>query len=91
MKKEIIKTFYFTKEERERLQDIQIGITSHNASLTGMQIYKGAMIEDAYKRLGIDKEAPKGFSKKVQYSLHDGKVTYTESPVKEEIKKEDTK
>lgn len=84
MKKDIIKKFNFNKQEREQLQDIQIGITSHNAAITGMQIYKGAILEECYKRLGIDGDATKGYSKTIQYNLHEGVVTLTESPIKEE-------
>ncbi len=91
MKKDIVKTFYFTKEEREKLQNIQLGIINADATITGLQMFKNIFLGDIYKRLGIDKDPQKGYSKSIQYNLTEGKIVHTESPIKEEKKDESKK
>jgi len=85
--KPIIKKFTFSVEERNRLRDLEIGIIASNAQLDGMQIYKNALLGGVYKRLGIDGEAKKGFSKSITYNIGVNEITLTETPVKEELAK----
>ena len=91
MNKDIVKTFYFTQEEREKLQNIQLGIINADATITGLQMFKNIFLGDIYKRLGIDGEPQKGYSKSIQYNLTEGKIVHTESPIKEEKKDEPKK
>jgi len=87
MKKDLVKTFYFTKQEKEKLQDIQLGIVNADATMTGLHMFKNMFLGDIYKRLGIDGEPRTGYSKSISYNLSKGEVTYTESPIKEESAK----
>jgi len=83
MNKPIIKKFTFSSEERDRLRNLEIGIIASNAQLDGIQIYKNALLGAIYKRLGIDGEAKKGYSKGISYNLSENMITYTESPLPE--------
>lgn len=82
--KDLVKKFNFTKQERDKLQDIQIGLIAADASITGLHMFKNVFLGDIYKRLGIDGEPRTGFSKSISYNLAEGTVTYTESPIKKE-------
>jgi hypothetical protein len=80
--KDIVKKFSFSKEEREKLQNIQIGIITAEATLDGLHIYKNVFLGGVYKRLGIDKDPRKGYSKSIRYNLRLNKIEYIESPIK---------
>lgn len=82
--KDIVKRFSFSKEEREKLQNIQIGIINANATMDGLQIYKNVLLGSVYKRLNIDGDPQKGYSKSIQYNLAENLIVYTQSPIKEE-------
>lgn len=88
MDKDIVKRYSFSDEERTKLQDLEIGIVSARASLDGMQIYKNAILSSVYKRLGIDGEENKEWTKHIQYNLAENVITYTRSPKREEPKEE---
>jgi len=79
--KDIIKKFTFSKEEQSKLQNIQIGMINSEATLDGLNIYKNVFLQGVYKRLGIEGEAKKGYSKSIQYNLSRGEIIYTQSPV----------
>jgi hypothetical protein len=83
--KDIVKKFNFSKEELNMLQDLEIGITASRAQLDGMQVYKNGALSVAYKRLGIDDEAKKGYTKSIRYNLHTNEIVYTESPINEDM------
>lgn len=87
MKKQqdIVKKFTFSKEERDQLQNIQIGIINAQATNDGLQFYKKALLNSAYKRCGIETEAKKGFDKDITYSLADNVITVVERPSKKEM------
>ena len=87
--KDIVKKFSFSKEEKTMLENLEIGITASKAQLDGMFVYKNAILSSVYKRLGIDGEAQKGYSKSIQYNLFNNEIVYTQSPIKE--KKEEEK
>ena len=88
MQKDIVKIYTFSKEEHDTLQNIHIGITASNAQLDGMQIYKNVILSNVYKRLGIDTEPVKEWSKSISYNLSENTITYTRTPKKEESKEE---
>ena len=75
---DIIKKFTFSKEEKEKLENIQIGLINAEATLDGLHIYKEVFLEGVYKRLGINKEI-KGYKSHIQYNLGTGEITYTET------------
>lgn len=85
MKKNIIKKFTFSTEEREKLKDLDAGIIISRAQIDGMQIYKNAILSATYKRLGIDKDAPKGFTKNIQYNLGENRIEYSETPINKDL------
>ena len=87
--KDLVKTYTFSKEEHDKLQNIHIGITASNAQLDGMQIYKNVILGEVYKRVGIDTEPSKEWNKSISYNLSDNTITYTRTP-KEEPKVEVT-
>ena len=82
--KDLVKTFYFTQQEKDKLQDIQIGLINADATLTGLHMFKNMFLGNIYKRLGIAGEPKTGFSKSISYNLTEGKIIYTESPIKKE-------
>ena len=86
MKKPIISTYSFSKEEHDKLQNIHIGITASNAQLDGMQIFKNVILGEVYKRLGIDTEPNEAWSKSISYNLSENTITYTRTPKEEEKK-----
>lgn len=88
MKKDLVKTYTFSKEEHDKLQNIHIGITAANAQLDGMQIFKNVILGNIYKRLKIDTEPSKEWSKSISYNLSENTITYTRTPKKEEPKVE---
>ncbi len=82
----IVKKYSFSKEEHDKLQSLHIGITASNAALDGMQIYKNVILGGAYKRLGIDTEPSKEWTKSISYNLANDEITYTRTPKREEPK-----
>lgn len=82
--KDISKQFTFSKEELQKLKDVQAGITISNAQSDGLKIYKNAILSAVYQRLGIEGEAREGYSNNIQYNLFENKIIYTESPIKKE-------
>jgi len=86
--KPIVKRYLFSTEEHDKLQNIHIGIAASNAQLDGMQIFKNVILGGVYKRLGIDTEPNKEWSKSISYNLSDNTITYTQTPKKEEPKEE---
>lgn len=85
--KDIVKKFTFAKDERDKLQNIQIGIINANATMDGLNIYKNIILSSVYKRLGIEGEPRKGYSKSITYNLSENVITYTESPIEEKAVK----
>ena len=83
--RDLVRKYTFSKEERDRLRDIEAGITISNVQIDGMQIYKNGILSTVYKRLGIDGEAKKGFTKSIQYNLGINEIIHTESPEKPKI------
>ena len=81
--KNIVKRFSFTTEDRDKLQNIQIGMINAQATLEGLNIYKNVILQTTYKRLNIDGEPKKGYNKSIQYNLTENLITYTEEPIKE--------
>lgn len=84
MNKAITHKYTFSKEELTKLQNIEIGIVNAHATADGLNIYKNAILGSVYKRLGIDREPKKGFSKSIQYHLGQNQIILTEEPKKEE-------
>lgn len=82
--KDITKKYTFSKDERDKLRDIQAGMVISNAQINGLQIYKNVILEAVYKKLGIDGEPRKGYSKSITYSLAENEIVYTESLIKED-------
>lgn len=74
------KKFTFSTEEHERLQNIEIGIVNAGATLDGLNVYKNMILGSVYKRLGIEGDAPKGFSKNIRYNLRTNQIEYSEVP-----------
>jgi hypothetical protein len=81
--KDIVKRYSFSNEERDQLQNIQIGIINAQATNDGLHFFKNALLGSVYKRLGIDKEPQKGYSKSIAYNLSENVITYTQSPIVE--------
>lgn len=75
-----VKKFTFSQEERERLQNINLGLINAEATIDGLNVYKNMLLSSVYKRLGIDGDAPKGFSKNIRYNLKLGEIEYSETP-----------
>jgi hypothetical protein len=84
--KNIPRKYTFSKDEREKLQNIQIGIINAEATLDGLNIYKNMLLESVYKRLGIAGEPNKGYSKSIRYNIRENIIEYLEEPIKEEKK-----
>jgi len=85
MRGEIMKRFSFTKEDREKLQNIEIGIINAGATMDGLFFYKNALLNNAYKRLDIVKDV-KDFTKTIRYNLAENIIEYTLTPIKKEKK-----
>lgn len=87
MKKQqnLVKKFTFSKEEHNKLQNIQIGMINAEATLDGLNIYKNVLLQGVYKRCGIDGEPRIGYSKSIQYNLSQNEIVYTELPIKKEM------
>jgi len=83
---DIVKKFTFSSEERDKLRDLEAGITISSVQIDGMQIYRNGILDMVYKRLGIDGEPKKGFTKNIKYNLGVNEIIYTESLEKEEKK-----
>jgi len=84
----LVKHYSFSKEEKEKLENIQIGIINAQATMEGLQIYKNVLLESVYKRCGIAGDPRKGFNKSIQYNLGENVIIYTEEPIEAtEIKK----
>lgn len=81
----MVKKFTFSKEEVTKLTDLDAGIIISRAQIDGMQIYKNAILGATYKRLGIDKDAPKGFTKNIQYNLGENRIEYSEIPINKDM------
>ena len=85
MKTPKTKKFTFSTEELTKLKDLEAGIIISRAQIDGMQIYKNAILSATHKRVGIDGEAPKGFTKNIQYNLGKNEIIYTEIPINEDL------
>ena len=85
--KDIVKKYTFTKEEREKLQNIEIGMINAEATMTGLHMFKNVFLGGVYKRLGIEGEAKKGYSKSIQYNLSANQIVHTQSPIKKGLAK----
>ena len=85
--KVILKKYTFSTEERDKLRQLEAGITVSRAQVDGMQIYKDAVLSSVYKRLGIDGDPKKGFTKNIRYNLGSNEIEYTETEKKEELAK----
>lgn len=83
--KDIVRKYTFTKEERDALSDLQIGMIAAKAQLDGMNMYKNVALMGVYKRLGIDGEPRKGYQKFIDYNLGANEIIYTEHPIPEEV------
>lgn len=83
----IHQTFSFTEQARTQLQNIQIGIINAQASMDGLQIYKNVILEQEYKRLGIDGEPKLGFNKSIRYNLAENKILHTSEPIPKDLTK----
>lgn len=83
--KKITKKFTFTTEERNKLEDIQVGIVAAQASVDGLHIYKNVLLDAAFKRLGIDGDPKKGNSKSINYNLAKNEILYEEEPIKKDM------
>ena len=83
--KNIVKKYTFSKEELEMIRDLDAGIIISKAQIDGMAIYKNAILGSVYKRLGIDGEPRKDFTKSIQYNLSENEITYTETPVNKDL------
>ena len=81
MKKDIVKRYSFSTEEKRMLENIQIGIINAQATGDGLHIYKNGVLASVYKRLGIDGDPQKGYDKTIQYNLRDNVITYTQAPL----------
>lgn len=81
----ITKKFTFANDERDRLRDIQIGLSASQAQMDGMHIWKNIILEGVYKRLGIDGEAKKGYSKSITYNLSANEIIYTQEEMKKDM------
>lgn len=87
-KQDIVKHFTFRKEDKDKLQNIQIGIINAEATLDGLNIYKNVILGQTYKRLGIDGDPRKGYSKSIRYNLTRNEIVYTETSIPKPNKKE---
>lgn len=85
MQKDIIKKYTFSAEDRDQLQNIQIGIINAQATHDGLQFYKKALLNSIYQKCGIETKAKKGYEKDITYSLADNVITVVERPKKKEM------
>ena len=83
--KPIVKKYTFAKDEKQKLENIQIGIIASEASRDGLVIYKNVLLESVYKRCGISGDTKKGFEKNITYNLSENVITYTEAPVNKDL------
>lgn len=79
--KDIVHKYTFAKDERDKLRDIQAGITISEAQLDGLHIYRNVILTNVYKRLGIDGEPKTGYSKGIRYNLAENEIIHTETPI----------
>lgn len=82
MNKSITHKYTFSKEERNKLLDVQAGLVISNAQINGLQIYKSVILEEVYKRLKLNAEPKEGFTKTIEYNLGDNEIIHTETPIK---------
>ena len=85
MNKKIVKKYTFSNEERERLQNIQIGMINAQATLEGLQVFKQVFLENVYKRCGISGEDKKGWNSSITYNLSENVITYTQEEVNKDM------
>lgn len=76
----IVKKFTFSKEQREKLQNIEIGLASAEATLSGLSMYKSVYLSEVYRKLGIEEKPKKGFKRNIEYDLHTGQIILTQIP-----------
>ncbi len=88
MKKEdIIKKFTFSTEEKNILEEIDIGIMSFRQAVNGMMTNKEIVLRSIYKRVGIEKDW-EGYTKNISYNLGRGELVVTYIPIPKEKNKE---
>lgn len=75
---DLVKKFTFAKDEKETLEDIELGLINAKATIMGLSMYKKAYLDNIYKRLGITKEK-KGYTQNIEYNLSLNQITYTET------------
>lgn len=71
--KNTTKKYTFSAQERDKLQNIQIGIINAEATLDGLNIYKNILLQGVYKRLNLDPE-----KNKITYNLSQNEITTEE-------------
>lgn len=76
-----MKKYTFSKEELERLQDIEVGTISFTQAVQGMILNKQITLRAVYERLGIELN-PKDVDRKIEYNLKDNWLTVTDTPKK---------
>ena len=92
MKQEpIVKKYQFSKEEHDKLQNIHIGMVAASAQLDGMQIFKNVILNEVYKRVGIDTKPSEEWDKSINYSLAENTITFTKILKKKVESKEEPK
>lgn len=75
-----VKKFTFSKEQREKLQNIEIGLVNAEANMSGLSMYKSVFLNDVYRKLGIEEKPPKGFKRNIEYNLQTGEIVLTQTP-----------
>lgn len=92
--KEVTKEFTFNVNEREMLQNVEVGMITAQATVDGLGFYKNALLASIYKRLGISEKPTEGYERSIKYTLSPNLITLIERSIekpKEEPKTEEKK
>lgn len=76
----IVKKFTFSKDQREKLQNIEIGLANAEATMSGLSMYKSVFLNDVYRKLGIEEKPKEGFKREIEYNLATGEIVLTQTP-----------
>ena len=80
-KEEIVKKYSLSEQERNILQEIDVGLMTFRQAVNGMMTNKEMILRSVYKRVGIEGER-EGYTKNISYNAGRGEIVVTYTPIK---------
>jgi len=77
----ITKKYTFSTDERDTLQNVELGLISFEQAVMGMQMNKRMILERAYRRCAIGEKD--GFTRSITYNLGTSEIIVTYTPKNE--------